>query len=88
MTRKMRYVSAGSESFKRLSLLLSMTGIRSENAIGALSDHLVKGVDLKTASAANGVSVSNLERDIGKVNDVAAFVAEIEELDWEKFKCQ
>lgn len=86
MTRKMRYVSAGSESQERLTLLLSQTGIRSEKTISALSDHLVKGVDLKTASIANGVSVSNLERDIDKVNDVAAFVVAIEELDWEKFK--
>ena len=86
MTRKMRHVSVGSESLERLTLLLTMTGIRSESTIAALMDHLVTGVDLTTASVLNGVTKSNLERDIDKVNDVAAFVVAIEELDWEKFK--
>lgn len=86
MTRKMRHVSVGSESLERLTLLLTMTGIRSESTLAALKDHLVNGVDLTTASVLNGVTKSNLERDIDKVNDVAAFVAAIEELDWEKFK--
>lgn len=86
MTRKMRHVSVGSESLERLTLLLTMTGIRSESTITALKDHLVNGVDLTTASVLNGVTKSNLERDINKVNDVAAFVVAIEELDWEKFK--
>ena len=87
MARKVSYVYQGSESPERFELLVSLTGLRSPSQIGALRDHLVKGVPLDGAMVLNGVTnKSNLERDLDKVNQVAEFVVKIENLDWEKFK--
>ena len=87
MARKVSYVYQGSESPERFDLLVSLTGLRSPSQIGALRDHLVKGVPLDGAMVLNGVTnKSNLERDLDKINDVAIIVEKIKELDWEKFK--
>ena len=87
MARKVSYVYQGSESPERFELLVSLTGLRSPSQIGALRDHLVKGVPLDGAMVLNGVTnKSNLERDLDKINDVAIIVEKIKELDWEKFK--
>ena len=87
MARKVSYVYQGSESPERFELLVSLTGLRSPSQIGALLDHLVKGVPLDAAMALYGVtSKSNLERDLDKINDVATTVEKIKEIDWEKFK--
>lgn len=79
-TRVINYVSKGSETTARLNLMLIMCGFKSESTITALHDYLVKGVSMSSC----GVSVSNLERDVKKVNRVAAFVVAIEEYDWDK----
>lgn len=85
--RKVWYVYQGSESHERFELLVSLTGLRSPSQIGALRDHLVKGVPLDGAMVLNGVTnKSNLERDLDKINDIATIVEKIKELDWEKFK--
>ena len=87
MARKVSYVYQGSESPERFELLVSLTGLRSPSQIGALRDHLVKGVPLDGAMVLNGVTnKSNLERDLDKINDVATTVEKIKEIDWEKFK--
>ena len=71
----------------RFDLLISQTGLRSENQIAALRSHLVKGMSLEDAVNFHEIkSKSNLERDLDKVNQVAEFVVKIENLDWEKFK--
>lgn len=85
--RKVWYVYQGSESPERFDLLVSLTGLRSPSQIGALRDHLVKGVQLDAAMVMNEVTnKSNLERDLDKINDVAIIVEKIKEIDWEKFK--
>ena len=85
MARKVSYVYQGSESPERFDLLVSLTGLRSPSQIGALRDHLVKGVPLDTAMVLNGVTnKSNLERDLDKINDVATTVEKIKEIDWSK----
>lgn len=87
MTRKVWYVHGGMESQERFELLVSLTGLRSENQIAALRDHLVKAVPLDAAMVMNGVTnKSNLERDLDKINDVATTVEKIKELDWASFK--
>jgi len=87
MARKVSYVYQGSESPERFELLVSLTGLRSPIQIGALRDHLVKGVPLDGAMVLNEVTnKSNLERDLIKINDIATTVEKIKEIDWEKFK--
>ena len=85
MARKVSYVYQGSESPERFDLLVSLTGLRSPSQIGALRDHLVKGVPLDGAMVLNGVAnKSNLERDLDKINDIATIVEKIKEIDWSK----
>ena len=85
MARKVSYVYQGSESPERFELLVSLTGLRSQSQIGALRDHLVKGVPLDGAMVLNGVTnKSNLERDLDKINDIATTVEKIKEIDWSK----
>jgi len=87
MTRKVWYVHAGMESPERFELLVSLTGLRSENQINALRDHLVKGIPVEAVMVLYGITnKSNLERDLDKVNDVATTVEKIKECDWAKFK--
>ena len=87
MARKVSYVYQGSESPERFDLLVSLTGLRSQSQIGALRDHLVKGVPLDAAMALNGVTnKSNLERDLIKINDIATTVEKIKLIDWVRFR--
>ena len=85
--RKVWYVYQGSESPERFDLLVSLTGLRSPSQIGALRDHLVKGVPLDAAMVMNEVTnKSNLERDLIKINDIAITVEKIKEIDWVRFR--
>ena len=85
--RKVWYVYQGSESPERFDLLVSLTGLRSPSQIGALRDHLVKGVPLDGAMVMNEVTnKSNLERDLIKINDVATTIEKIKEIDWVRFR--
>ena len=87
MARKVSYVYQGSESPERFELLVSLTGLRSPSQIGALRDHLVKGVPLDAAMVFYGITnKSNLERDLDKINDVATTVEKIKEIDWVRFR--
>lgn len=87
MARKVSYVYQGSESPERFELLVSLTGLRSPSQIGALRDHLVKGVPLDATMVMNEVTnKSNLERDLIKINDIATTVEKIKEIDWVRFK--
>lgn len=85
--RKVWYVHSGMESPQRFELLVSLTGLRSENQICALRDHLVKGVPLEAVMVLYGITnKSNLERDLDKINDVATTVEKIKEIDWVRFR--
>ena len=87
MARKVSYVYQGSESPERFELLVSLTGLRSQGQIGALRDHLVKGIPLDGAMVLNGVTnKSNLERDLDKINDIATIIEKIKEIDWVRFR--
>lgn len=78
----MRYITQGSESSERYELLISLTRISSEDIKAALKDYLVTGLADTTASAINGVQLSNFTRALKTVNDIAATVEQIKELDW------
>ncbi len=82
----MRYITQGSESPDRYELLISLTRISSEDIKAALKDYLVTGLADATAAAINGVQLSNFTRALKTVNDIAATVEQIKELDWARVK--
>ncbi|CAM4262934.1 PapB/FocB family fimbrial expression transcriptional regulator [Pseudoalteromonas maricaloris] len=77
----MKYLFKGMQSQERFELLLSLTRIQSESVINALSDYLVRGIDKKASAAINGVEVSNLSAAISKLEEKAAVIERIKELD-------
>lgn len=77
---------AGGESKERVELLLSLTKINSEPLRDSIVDHLFVGHTEKDAVLLNGVTQSNFNRAMKKLNDVAGIVEKIKELDWERFK--
>lgn len=81
----MRYITQGSESPERYELLISLTRISSEDIKAALKDYLVTGLADATAAAVNGVPLSNFTRALKTLNDTAATVEKIKELDWARF---
>jgi hypothetical protein len=78
----MKYVTQGSQSAARLALLLQLTKIDSEDMIDALNDYLVKGLASSTAADINGVDRANLNRAANTINDMAAIVEAIKNLDY------
>lgn len=82
----MKYLVSGLESKQRVELLLSLTKISSEALRDSIFDHLCVGHPEKDAAALNGVSQSNFNRAMTKLNDVAGIVEQIKELDWEHLK--
>lgn len=82
----MNYLLAGGESKERVQLLLSLTKINSESLQCAIEDHLVTGHSEKDAVLLNGVTQSNFNRAMSRINEVAGIVEKIKELDWSRFK--
>ncbi|RZG05521.1 hypothetical protein EXT48_08275 [Pseudoalteromonas sp. CO348] len=77
----MRYLFKGMQSQERFELLLSLTRIQSENVISALFDYLVKGMDKKAAAMINGAELPNLSAALNKLEEKAAVIERIKELD-------
>lgn len=82
----MNYLISGFESKERVDLLISLTKINSEQLKDSIIDHLCAGHSEKDAVSLNGVTQSNFNRAMKKLNDVAGIVEKIKELDWERFK--
>jgi hypothetical protein len=84
----MRYLIQGGEDADRLDLIISLTKITSENVQQALIDHFKKGSGLaaETAAALNGVQLSNFTRAATRLEEVAASVERIKEIDWRHLK--
>ena len=84
----MRYLIQGGEDAERLELIISLTKITSENVQQALIDHFKKGSGLsaETAAAVNGVKLSNFMRSINRLEEVAATIERIKEIDWRHLK--
>jgi hypothetical protein len=81
----MKYLIQGGESSKRIALLLSLTRIDSKAIREALEDHYVLGVQDIVAVARHSVDRGNFTRAQKRLENVAATVEQIKELDWAKF---
>lgn len=77
----MKYLMQGGESAERFDLLISLTKL-GENAVSALRDNLVIGLDESTAANLNGLNKSNFSRALTTLNAVAETVEKIKEIDW------
>jgi hypothetical protein len=82
----MNYLLSGYESHERFNLLMKLTKIKSEDVIEALREHLVRGSDEKFSYEVNGVSQSNFNRAIVRLNEVACIVEKIKEIDLNQVK--
>ncbi|CAM3900425.1 PapB/FocB family fimbrial expression transcriptional regulator [Rheinheimera salexigens] len=82
----MRNLIQGGESVARFKLLLQLTKISSEGVQDALQDYLCKGYSDTASAALNGVQLSNFNRALHKLNDVAAIIEQIKDLDWQHLK--
>jgi len=83
----MNLLIPGFESPKRIELMLSLTKISSENLINALMLHYtVTYLESAPWRAAirHDVQLSNFVRGQERLEEVAAIVEKIKELDWEK----
>ena len=76
----MNYLLMGKETKKKISLLLKLTKIKSEPVQGAIKAHLVQGFSEKDAYIINGVSQSNFNRAMVRLNEVAGIFEQLEEL--------
>ncbi|MBQ4838831.1 PapB/FocB family fimbrial expression transcriptional regulator [Pseudoalteromonas luteoviolacea] len=77
----MRYLFKGTQSPERFELILSLTKITSEDVIGALQDYYVRGIDKKIAATLNGVKGPNLSPAFKAMEEKAAIVERIKEID-------
>ncbi|KZN61548.1 PapB/FocB family fimbrial expression transcriptional regulator [Pseudoalteromonas luteoviolacea] len=80
----MKYLFKGMQSPERFELLLSLTRISSENVISALKDYLVRGMDKKAAALTNHVEMPNFSAALKKLEEKAAVVEMIKEIDGKK----
>ena len=77
----MKYLFKGMQTQERFELLLSLTRIQSESVISALNDYLVRGMDKKAAAVINDVEMPNFSAALTKLENKAAIVEKIKELD-------
>jgi len=82
----MKYLVRGAESKKRIALFLEYTKIESESQIDGIYDYLNVGHPLGVAAGLNGISTSNLSRDLEKLDDKARIHERLKELDWPNYK--
>ena len=82
----MKMLVRGIEPQERVSLIMQLTKIGSENIRSALIDHLSKGLSENDAAMLNDVPQQNFNRALKRLNEVAAVVEKIKEFDWDKFK--
>lgn len=79
----MKYLLQGGESAERFKLLLSLTKIK-EPISSALFDYYVKGVSSGNAAELRGIKHGNVSRGADTLEQHAAIVEAIKQLDWEK----
>lgn len=82
--REMIYLLAGSESERKLDLLLSLTRITSEPTIAAIKLHYTTGLEPERCAARHFIELSNLMRAQTTLNNTMGVVEAIKEIDWEK----
>jgi hypothetical protein len=81
----MNVLLQGGQSIKRLELLLQLTLIKSENMKDALKSYLVDGMTESAVAALHSVDRNNFIRTLSKLNEKAAIVESIKEIDWPKY---
>jgi len=82
----MKMLVRGIEPQERVNLIMELTKIGSENIKSALIDHLSKGLSENDAAMLNDVPQQNFNRALKRLNEIAAVVEKIKEIDWDKFK--
>ena len=78
----MKFLCCGLESAPRVNLLLKLTRIGSENIKSAIIDCLVKGYEETEAALLNDVKQQNFNRAMKRLNEIAAIVEDIKEIDY------
>jgi hypothetical protein len=81
----MNVLLQGGQSVKRLDLLLQLTLIKSDNMKDALKSYLVDGMSESAVAALHSVDRNNFIRTLSKLNEKAAIVESIKEIDWPKY---
>ncbi len=71
------FFQAGTLTYRKVELLVALTGIRSRKQIRAIEMVLVQGLTVHESAAMFKVTISNLNRDILKLNKVAGIVERI-----------
>ncbi|MCS6204012.1 hypothetical protein G3447_04345 [Shewanella baltica] len=84
----MIYLLAGSESERKLDLLLSLTRITSEPTIAAIKLHYTTGLEPERCAARHFIELSNLMRAQTTLNNTMGVVEAIKEIDWEKHQAK
>lgn len=72
----------GQEKEARIELLFKLTKITSEPIRAAIINHLCRGFSEHDSAFMNDVPKQNLNRALQTLNEVAAVVEQIKELDW------
>lgn len=67
----MNYLLSGGYNPQKLELLIESTGLRSEDIIAAVNDHLIRGASIDLSASLNLVDAANLNRAIKKLNTAA-----------------
>ncbi len=78
----------GMETVQRVSLVLSLTSIRSEPQQRALQNYFVNGLNFSACAALEDITESNFQRAIDRVQAVDTTIEQIKELDWARFKSE
>ncbi|MGO1190314.1 PapB/FocB family fimbrial expression transcriptional regulator [Vibrio casei] len=80
----MNYLLCGGESKRRVEILLELTSISSEPIIKAIHRYLVDGYSESELRDIFGISQSNFNRALKKLNNVAELIEEVKDIDLNK----
>ena len=77
----MNHLKHGGHNSEKLELLLSLTSIRSDDVKAAIKDYLIRGANLEISAELNCINTPNLKRALKRLNETAAAVERIKEID-------
>lgn len=81
-----KYLHRGASTQARFNLFIKFTKMDSDDMIGALEDHLVKGFKISEAATINGVPVSNINRSLKALEKKIKIHEDLKELELKSFK--
>ena len=82
----MKTLLRGKESKERLTLIISLTNIRSEEIIAMMYKIFVDGWSDEDAANMFNVPQPSINRAVKRLNEVSETIEEIKELDWSRFR--